>query len=137
VLNNTGLNASLMGIGPGEPYDVPVQPGIYATYPLPTGDGISQVYYGSPTVLPDDEVKADVVVRLQYYQARNGLPVTEPDWLKFSSHSPFNLMVPDNAIAHGSTMSYSLYRGVAIPFIMVRHDMPMIRVSCRSLRMTT
>ncbi|KAK8096246.1 hypothetical protein PG999_014268 [Apiospora kogelbergensis] len=104
VMNNTGLeNAQLTNHGPGRPYGVPELPGIYTmnSRPLPGNRSVTQVYYGSPSVLPDEEVKAEIVKSLRRFQAENGLPETEPTWLKFSSHSPFNLMVPNDNIAAG------------------------------------
>ncbi|KAI1749880.1 FAD/NAD(P)-binding domain-containing protein [Xylaria castorea] len=102
VLNNTGLDEPLIATGPGRRYDLPVLPGIYTATPIVIGEGgMTQIYYGSPTVLPDEQVQADIVATIRRYQDRNGLPVTEPNWLKFSSHSPFNLMVSNDAIADG------------------------------------
>ncbi|KAK7968653.1 beta-cyclopiazonate dehydrogenase [Apiospora saccharicola] len=69
--------------------------------PLPGGRLITNVYYGSPGVLSDDEVKADIVGGLQRYQEENGLPVAQPEWLAFSSHAPFNLMVSNDKVADG------------------------------------
>ncbi|KAI0546094.1 FAD/NAD(P)-binding domain-containing protein [Xylaria curta] len=101
VLNNTGLDVPLTATGPGRPYNVPVLPSIYTATPIMVGEGGTGIYYGSPTVLPDEQVKADIIATIQRYQDRNGLPKTEPNWLKFSSHSPFNLMVSNDAIADG------------------------------------
>ncbi|KAK7923588.1 amine oxidase- flavin-containing superfamily [Apiospora marii] len=107
VLNNTGLDPSVTYVnhgGAGRPYGVPELPGIHTLYsiPLPGDRFITNVYYGSPdTGLSDDDVKANIVADVQRYQKENGLPVTRPDWLKFSNHSPFNLMVPNDKIADG------------------------------------
>ncbi|KAK9775553.1 putative Amine oxidase domain-containing protein [Seiridium cardinale] len=35
VLNNTGLDKALIATGPGQPYGMPVLPGIYSAYPIP------------------------------------------------------------------------------------------------------
>lgn len=107
VLHNTGLDPSVTYVnhgGPGRPYGVPELPGIHTLYsiPLPGDRLVANVYYGSPDAsLSDDEVKASIVADLQRYQRENGLPVTQPEWLKFSNHSPFNLMVPNGKIADG------------------------------------
>lgn len=101
LLKSTELNVSLLATGPGQPYNVPVLPGIYAASPVAIGGGLLQVYYGSPNVLPKEMVKADIVASIRRFQKEKGLLVTEPSWVKFSSHSPFNLMVPNDAIEHG------------------------------------
>ncbi|KAK6079403.1 Beta-cyclopiazonate dehydrogenase 3 [Seiridium cupressi] len=101
VLNNTGLNKALIATAPGQPYGVPVLPGIHSAYPIPVGEGILQVFYGSPTILPDEDVQADVIASVRRYHHENELPLTESNWLKFPSHSPLNLMVSNSAIADG------------------------------------
>ncbi|KAK8054807.1 Beta-cyclopiazonate dehydrogenase [Apiospora rasikravindrae] len=105
VLNNTGLDpaAALVNHAPDRPYGIPDLPGIYAMHstPLPGDRFVTNAFYGSPDVLPDDDVKADIVATIQRYQTANGMFVIEPNWLKFSSHAPFNLMVPNDKIADG------------------------------------
>ncbi|KAK6840825.1 amine flavin-containing superfamily protein [Apiospora arundinis] len=105
VLNNTGFGPGALFANhrSGQPYGVPELPGIYTMppSPLPDNRSVTNVYYGSPNVLADEQVKNDIVKAVQRYQAENGLPITEPDWLKFSSHAPFNLMVPNDKIADG------------------------------------
>ena len=59
------------------------------------------MYYGSPRPLPDEVVKADIVATIQRYQKANGLPVTNPEFVKFVNHAPFNLMVSNDAIRDG------------------------------------
>ncbi|KAI1775363.1 amine oxidase, flavin-containing superfamily [Hypoxylon cercidicola] len=99
LLNNTGLNESLFATGPGHPYNVPVLPGPYA---MSINQGLTQFYYGSPSVMSEDEVKKDVVGRLRKVQKSRGLSVEgEPEWLAFANHAPFNLMVSNEAISKG------------------------------------
>ncbi|KAI2618911.1 amine oxidase, flavin-containing superfamily [Hypoxylon sp. NC1633] len=99
LLNNTGLNVSLYATGPGHPYNVPVLPGPYA---LSDNRGLTQVYYGSPTVMSENEVKKDIVSRLRRVQQGRGVSVDgEPEWLAFANHAPFNLMVSNEAIRKG------------------------------------
>ncbi|KAI0415299.1 amine oxidase, flavin-containing superfamily [Xylaria grammica] len=101
ILNNTGLSQPLTAADPSQPYGLPVLPGLYNIVITP--DGLTQVYYGSPSVLPDDEVKADIISRIRAVQRAQGIKTNgvEPDWLIFSNHSPFNLMVSNDEIEAG------------------------------------
>ncbi|KAI5923793.1 FAD/NAD(P)-binding domain-containing protein [Camillea tinctor] len=100
ILNNTGIIEALTATGPGQPFDVPKLPGLY-TVGL-TAENLTQVYYGSPTIMSEDEVKADIIASIQRIQKAKGISTdVEPDWLIFSSHAPFNLMVPNEAIQNG------------------------------------
>ncbi|KAI1375698.1 amine oxidase, flavin-containing superfamily [Hypoxylon crocopeplum] len=99
LLNNTGLNESLFATGPGQPYNVPVLPGPYA---MSANQGLTQVYYGSPSVMSEDEVKKDIASRIQKVQKARGISTdAEPEWLAFANHAPFNLMVSNEAIRKG------------------------------------
>ncbi|KAI1860495.1 hypothetical protein JX265_009894 [Neoarthrinium moseri] len=101
ILKNTNLNISISAAEPDQPYNVPEIPGLYSLMALPISGGITSIKYGRPTVLPNEQIQADIVASIQRYQKENGVPVTEPEWLVFSSHSPFNLMVSNDAIAAG------------------------------------
>ena len=104
LLRNTGIssvNTSILNIQPGQRFNVPKLPGIYAAIPLPVGGGLVHVYYGSPKGLPDEQVKADIIANIQRYQEAHGLPVTKPEFAKFVNHYPFNLMVSKEAIKNG------------------------------------
>ncbi|KAI4863875.1 FAD/NAD(P)-binding domain-containing protein [Hypoxylon rubiginosum] len=64
--------------------------------------GLTQVYYGSPAVLPEEDVKADILATVKRIQEARGISTENtPDWLAFSSHVPFNLMVSNDAIRDG------------------------------------
>ncbi|KAI1636792.1 FAD/NAD(P)-binding domain-containing protein [Biscogniauxia mediterranea] len=100
ILNNTGITEPLTATGPGQPYNVPTLPGLYNVGL--TAENLTQVYYGSPEVMSDDEVKADIMASIRRIQEARGIPIdVEPDWLIFSSHAPFNLMVSNEAIQNG------------------------------------
>ncbi|KAI0528501.1 amine oxidase, flavin-containing superfamily [Xylaria digitata] len=88
LLNNTGLNESIWNIGPGRAYSIPALPGPYGM--ALTAEGLTQVYY----------VKADVISHVKAVQHARGIVTdgSEPSWLAFSSHSPFNLMVSNDDI---------------------------------------
>lgn len=99
VINNTGFDVSLSNAGPGQPYDVPTLPGPYA---FTMNQGLALVHYGSPTVLPEEDVKADILATVERIREARGI-VTDaaPEWLAFVSHAPFNLMVSNEAIQDG------------------------------------
>ncbi|KAK7941616.1 FAD dependent oxidoreductase [Apiospora aurea] len=141
VLNNTGLDpgAALVNHAPGRPHGIPDLPGIYAMHstPLPGDRFLTNVFYGSPAVLPDDEVKADIVKAIHRYQMENGLPVTRPDWLTFSSHSPLISWWPMERSPTASTTDSSGCRGGVILFIMGRRGIRMSLVRCGGLLITT
>ncbi|KAI0098183.1 amine oxidase, flavin-containing superfamily [Nemania sp. FL0031] len=101
LLNNTGLKESISATGPGQDYNVPILPGIYSMSVTP--EGLTQVYYGSPSVLPESEVKTEILSTLKRVQQARGILTSgvEPDWLAFSSHSPFNLMISNDEIRGG------------------------------------
>ncbi|KAI2605763.1 FAD/NAD(P)-binding domain-containing protein [Hypoxylon fragiforme] len=105
LLNNTGLNFVAYNSDSRRPYNVPELPGLYL---MQDNQGLTQVYYASPTVLPDDEVKADILAIVRRVQEARGVVVGAdvdvkgtPEWLAFSSHAPFNLEVSNNAVSDG------------------------------------
>ena len=104
VLNNTGLptNMSYTALSPGQPYDLPRLPGIYGIGP--TGaSSLLQVYYGSPIPLPIKDVQADILAKVKRLAVTLGYNNTsaEPEFVAFTAHTPFNLMVSTEAIANG------------------------------------
>ncbi|KAI0423486.1 amine oxidase, flavin-containing superfamily [Xylaria sp. FL1042] len=121
LLNNTGLTESVFATGPGQEYNVPILPGPYAMSLTP--EGLTQIYYGSPSVLPEHEVKAEILSAVKRLQKARGIFTQgiEPDWLAFSSHSPFNLMVSNDDIRAGiyrdlsglQGKRHTLYHGAA------------------------
>ncbi|RYP84562.1 hypothetical protein DL769_001150 [Monosporascus sp. CRB-8-3] len=99
LLNNTGLSTTLYATGLGEPYNVPKLPGPYA---MSMRQNFTQVYYGSPTIIPDEVVKAHILADLRRFKEVNNVTSDkDPDWLMFSSHAPFNLMVSVEDISNG------------------------------------
>ncbi|KAI2638864.1 FAD/NAD(P)-binding domain-containing protein [Hypomontagnella submonticulosa] len=98
VLNNTGFDIGMSSVAPDRPYAVPQLPGLYT---INVNQGLTQVYYGSPKVLPEEDVKADILATVRRVQEARGLPITTPEWLAFANHAPFNLMVSNEAIRDG------------------------------------
>lgn len=110
ILNNTGLNVSLVAADPAKPFQVPVLPGPYT---MTLNQGLTQVYYGSPTILSEDAVKADILHRLRLVQQAQGLgnSAIQPEWLGFYNHAPFNLMVSNEDISSGFYKRLSALQG--------------------------
>ncbi|KAK9452711.1 hypothetical protein V1511DRAFT_134897 [Dipodascopsis uninucleata] len=73
-------------------YNLPPLPGVYSF--TPTGiSGLLGVKYGSPAIIPDEVVKADIVADVKKWN-----PEAEVEFAVFSSHSPFELTVPSALI---------------------------------------
>lgn len=93
LLNNTGVKpgTQLLAADDTKPYGLADLPGIYSLgY---TATGLTSVYYGSPTVLSEDEVKRNILADVKRLQKGQGLPETKPSWVAFANHAPFNLEV--------------------------------------------
>lgn len=104
VLNNTGLptNVSYVAVDPSQPYQIPRLPGIYDVGP--TGaSSLVQVFYGSPVPLPVKDVQADILAKVKRLAISQGVShgSAKPDFVAFTAHVPFNLMVSKEAIASG------------------------------------
>lgn len=99
VIKNSGLapNASLNAIAPGQQYDIPKLPGLYSASRVP-GTDLTQVFYGSPTVLSNDRVQSDILAALHRLK---GVDSKHAKIVAFTNHSPFNLMVSAEAIKKG------------------------------------
>ncbi|KAH0536612.1 hypothetical protein FGG08_006523 [Glutinoglossum americanum] len=102
ILRNTGIpdNTTIINTGVDTPFNVPFLPGVYSIDP--TGvPGLHGVIYGSPNLIPGERVKDDIIAAIQRLRTAGTLPTTKPEFAVFSSHSPFMLTVPSNAIAGG------------------------------------
>lgn len=106
VLNNTSLplNKSYTSANPlNPPYDTPTLPGIYSVSPTGASDLI-EVFYGSPYPLPTAAVQADILAKIKQLaisQNNNSTSAFEPTFVAFTAHTPFNLMVSNEAISKG------------------------------------
>lgn len=99
VLRDTNLpsDAPIHAFGPNKPYSVPDLPGIYALNP-DVATGLVQIYYGSPYTLSEGQVRADIIAAVQRIQKARGMSVTTPEFVAFANHTPFNMMVSNDAI---------------------------------------
>lgn len=102
LIRNTGIpdNVIVENTGAHTLYNLPALPGIYGINP--TGiPGLHNVLYGSPTSLPSDQVKRDIIEGLHRLKKAGTLPTTTPEFAVFSSHSPFEFTAPSSAIKGG------------------------------------
>ncbi|OCK74613.1 flavin-containing superfamily amine oxidase-like protein [Lepidopterella palustris CBS 459.81] len=102
ILNNTGIpdNIEVRNFGADTPYSVPVLPGPY--FIQPSGiPGLFSVKYASQTPMPDEVVKADIVSAVLKLRSAGSLNTTTPGFVFYSTHTPFELTVPIDAIEGG------------------------------------
>jgi len=102
LIRNSGIpdNVDIQNIGSDTPFNIPVLPGLYSIDP--TGvPGLHKFLYGSPTVLSNEAVKEDVLASVNKLRTAGTLNTTNPEFVIFSSHSPFLMTVPSEAIKDG------------------------------------
>ncbi|KAI8941053.1 hypothetical protein NX059_002296 [Plenodomus lindquistii] len=103
VIRNAGpVNVTAQNIAVDQPYAMAPMPAIYNVNPT-ANPTLTQVYYGTKIgqILSDDEAKAAIIADLKRYQTVNGLNATEPEFVAFSNHSPYNLCVGSEATKNG------------------------------------
>jgi hypothetical protein len=103
LLNNTGIpnDDAVINIGTNTPFNLPQLPGVYGINPTVV-PGLFDVKYGSPFVLPDDVVKADIISSIQRLKYSGVATSTdEPEFVAYKGHIPFALTVPPEAIKDG------------------------------------
>ena len=114
LVKNIGLNETMSYVNGAEdkPYSLPVLPALYGFSPVGVIPGVWQTLYGSsvPT-LTDDQVKAAIVTEIHRIQSSEGVPLTEPEFLVFHSHTPFQLQVKPEAIKGGFYRDLSSLQG--------------------------
>jgi hypothetical protein len=102
VVRLSGLpdGVGLTNVGVGTPYQLPPLPGIYGV--SPTGiPGLYSVKYGSPSPLPEEQVRRDIRTEIERVAKAGTYPVVFDGFEVFSSHTPFEIHVPPAAIAGG------------------------------------
>ena len=102
VIRNSGIpdDTSIQNIGASTQFNVPILPGIYS-FDATGVPGLHQVLYASPTPLPVERVKKDILDTLKRLQAAGKVTTSEPEFAVFSGHIPFYFTVPASAIAEG------------------------------------
>ncbi|KIM79564.1 hypothetical protein PILCRDRAFT_74371 [Piloderma croceum F 1598] len=112
LLRNSGVPANAGTItdrGLHTTFHVPKLPNIFSTYASAIL-GLQQVFYGSDTVLPIDQVKHSIITTMQQIFP-NATATVPPVFAVFSSHSPFVFMVPSSAIKAGFYRKLSNLQG--------------------------
>ncbi|CAM6108717.1 unnamed protein product [Calypogeia fissa] len=103
LLTNTGINStfSLLNVNLNKPYDLPILPAPYNFFPTSV-PSLAHVYYGSVDLLPEEQVKEDIIKSVLLLQ-KNLTTGTRaaPSFVVFSTHAPFEMTVPTSAIAKG------------------------------------
>ncbi|OKP13973.1 Beta-cyclopiazonate dehydrogenase [Penicillium subrubescens] len=104
LVKNTGLPAgfSSLSVGADTPYNIPDLPGVY-TVDSTAIEGVFDIKYGSPHGLSDDFVRGEILSYVKKLQA-NGFAEKvpgEPEFVRFNSHTPFELTVSQDLISGG------------------------------------
>ena len=95
---NLPLKGPFYPVAKDKPYSMPELPGIYSITPNPD-TGLFQVYYGSPHVLPEDQVRREIFDAIAKLQQVRGIKTEiKPEFVAFAAHVPFNMMVSNEAI---------------------------------------
>jgi hypothetical protein len=109
----------LSGLEPGQtvqnvaantPYNLAPLPGIYSLAPT-EAPGLWNVKYGNSFWLPDDVVKAAIVGDINRMRERGSVPVHFEEFVAFSSHAPFEMMVSGEEIARGFYTNLNALQG--------------------------
>jgi hypothetical protein len=102
ILRNTGIpdNHCLINMAMNTRENLPDLPGVYEI--TPTGvPNLVNLKYGSPVALPDNQVEADVMASLARLRKAGTFETGIPEIALYSTHTPFELIVPVSAIANG------------------------------------
>lgn len=101
IVDNSGLpeNVSILNVSPEADYQLGRLPGIYKVTAT-TIPGLYNVKYGSVGALPDAQVREQIISDVQKIKIA-GKQSTTPELAIYSSHTPFELTVPPQAIADG------------------------------------
>ena len=91
---------NLVNVGADTPFNIPVLPGLYGISPTRV-PGLFDVKVGAADALPDDQVQRLIVDTVRRLNTAGTLNTTTPVFAAYSSHTPFELTVPKEAIAGG------------------------------------
>lgn len=103
IVRHDGIpdDIQINNIGADTPYNLPVLPGIISI--TQTGvPGLHGVKFGSPYAMSDDDVKNSIIDTFKRLKTGGAdVNATAPDFVVFSSHTPFDLKVGADAIKAG------------------------------------
>lgn len=102
IVKNLG-NDSIQHLSPSSPFAMPPMPAIYSVNPAVENPALAQVFYGTRVgqFLTDEQAKAAIMADLTRYRAVNGIEGPAPEFVAFSNHSPYNMMVGVEATKNG------------------------------------
>jgi hypothetical protein len=103
VVSNAGLpNVQVINTQLEREYELPVLPGIFAINPtnIPAGHDI---YYGTPDSRPltDEFVKSQMILAVNKFRNKSGLPNINPEFAIFAGHVPFDMRPSTKDITAG------------------------------------
>jgi hypothetical protein len=104
LVRNTALpnTFNMASLSPNTPFNIPQMPGVYDIVPSGITD-LFEIKYGSPHSVPDEYVQKEIIDYIKKLQA-NGFTnnvTSEPEFVRFKSHAPFELTVSPGAIQAG------------------------------------
>ena len=116
LVTNVGLNQSTTqwNSAADTPFHVPVLPALYALTPTGVLDDVWTVKFGANDHgrgMPDATVRAYVCAEIRRLQRAVGVPETEPEFLVFSSHTPFMLHATGEAVRDGAITRLAALQG--------------------------
>jgi hypothetical protein len=91
---------TIQNVAAETPYNLPPLPGLYGLDPT-QAPGLWNLKYGGASNLPDAVVKARIVADIERINQACTFPVVFEDFVAFSSHVPFEMMVSSSDIAGG------------------------------------
>ncbi|KAH8602174.1 flavin-containing superfamily amine oxidase-like protein [Bisporella sp. PMI_857] len=101
LVKNTGIpdNVTVVNTGSNTLYNIPILPGLYRIQPSGT-PGLMAVKFGSALSLSDEEVREEILSSIKKLST-SGKEQSCPELVVYSSHTPFEMTVPAEAIASG------------------------------------
>jgi hypothetical protein len=103
LIRNAGpTNVALQNLALDKPYALPPMPALYNVNPT-VNPSISLIFYGTKVGqhLTDNEAKSAILADLSRYQTANNITGPKPEFVAFSNHSPYNMMVGADATRAG------------------------------------
>lgn len=102
LVNNTGFppNFTARTVSPDTPYNIPKLPGVYSVSPTVI-PGVFDIKYVNLVGVPDSDAQRDIISFIKKIQANGFAEDVSPDFVRFSSHTPFELTVSTDLITQG------------------------------------
>ncbi|KAI6081920.1 hypothetical protein F4821DRAFT_248359 [Hypoxylon rubiginosum] len=114
LVKNVGMNQTISNVNSAAttPFNIPVLPALYQLTPVGVLDDVwwAKFAANNPT-LTKEEAKSYAERQIATLQKANDIPVTQPEWLEFESHTPFHLQVTFEAIKDGFFRNLTALQG--------------------------